>query len=88
MPLYARLIWITASPDEAAPALEAHRDHVRALAAAGRLRAGGTFPDGDGVLEIFEARDRLDAEAVARTSPLIESGLGSWVLREWVEWPP
>jgi uncharacterized protein YciI len=39
----------------------------------------------DGFLEIFEAKDRLEAEAIARSSPLVQEGLGTWMLREWVE---
>ena len=85
MPLYARTFLITGPEDEVADARREHRAHLRALAAAGRLRAAGAFVRGDGYLEIFEARDLLDAEATARSSPLVELGLGTWMLREWEE---
>ena len=42
-------------------------------------------PRGDGYLEIFEAKDLHEAEAIARSSPLVTLGLGTWMLREWEE---
>ena len=36
-------------------------------------------------IEIFEARDRREAEEIARSSPIVEDGLGSWMLRRWTE---
>ena len=59
-----------------------HRAHLRELHASGKLRLAGEFADGAGFLEILEAKDRLEAERLARASPLIEDGLGSWTLRE------
>ena len=85
MPLYVRTVRITAVPDDAAPWIPAHLDHLRQLRAAGRLKAAGGFTGDDGFLEIFEAADRLDAERTARSSPLIERGLCAWQLREWRE---
>jgi uncharacterized protein YciI len=85
MPLYARTLLITGPLDEVAAAAERHRAHLRDLQEAGKLRAAGEFKNGDGFLEIFEAADLLEAESIARSSPLIEEGLGSWMLREWVE---
>jgi hypothetical protein len=32
---------------------------------------------------VFEAVDRKEAEAIARSSPLVEEGLGAWMLRPW-----
>jgi hypothetical protein len=43
------------------------------------------FRHGDGFLDIFEAKDLLEAEGIARSSPLVEEGLATWMLREWSE---
>jgi uncharacterized protein YciI len=85
MPLYTRTILVTGPPDEVAAAAEQHKAHLRELGEAGKLRAAGEFKNGDGFLEIFEAADLLEAESIARSSPLVEEGLGSWMLREWIE---
>ncbi len=85
MPLYVRTLFLTGPPGDVEPLFEKHRDHLRQIKAQGRLRAAGAFRRGDGFLEIFEARDLLEAEAIARSSPLVEEGLGAWMLREWEE---
>ena len=45
-----------------------------------------TLPDvavmGDGFFEVFEAADLLEADRIARSDPLVEAGLGSWMIRE------
>jgi len=64
--------------------MDQHRAHLRDLHAQGRLRTAGEFPDGEGFLQIFEARDRMEAESIARSSPLVDAGLVAWMLREWV----
>ncbi len=85
MPLYARTLLVTGPPNEVQAAAEGHREHLRGLHSRGKLRMAGELADGDGFLEIFEAVDRLEAEEIARSSPLVEAGLGSWMLREWTE---
>ena len=85
MPLYVRTLLVTGPPDEVAPAAEGHRAHLRELAGRGRLRAAGEFTGGDGFLEIFEATDLLEAQSIAGSSPLVTSGLGTWMVREWTE---
>ena len=85
MPLFVRTILVTGPEAEVAPGRRAHERHLAELRAAGKLRAAGAFTRGDGYLEIFEANDLLAAEAVARSSPLVEEGLGTWMLREWSE---
>jgi uncharacterized protein YciI len=85
MPLYVRMLWITASPDGISSAMEQHREHLRELEARGRLRAAGAFTRDDGFLEIFAAKDLHEAEAIVHASPLVEGGLCSWQLREWIE---
>lgn len=88
MPFYVRTLLITGSPDEVAAAAEEHRAQIRELHGAGKIRAAGEFANGDGFLEIFDAADRLEAESIARSSPLIEAGWGTWMLREWIELDP
>jgi uncharacterized protein YciI len=87
MPYFVRTILVTGSEDEVDAARRDHHSHLTQLAAAGRIRAAGAFSRGDGYLEIFEAKDLYEAEAIARSSPLIELGLGTWMLREWDETP-
>jgi uncharacterized protein YciI len=85
MSLWVRTIVVTAVPGDAAPAIEGHREHLRALRREGRLRAAGAFRHDDGFLDIYEAKDLHEAEAIARSSPLVEDGLGAFTLREWRE---
>jgi uncharacterized protein YciI len=87
MPFFVRTILITGPEGEAEPARRGHEAQLAQLHAAGKIRAAGRFRRGDGYLEIFEARDLFDAESIARTSPLVERGLGTWMLREWEEIP-
>jgi uncharacterized protein YciI len=88
MPFYVRMLLVTGPPDEVEPAAAKHREHLRELRAAGKLHLAGELGDGDGFLEILRAEDRLEAEALSRSSPLVEEGLGSWMLREWTESEP
>ena len=85
MPLYVRTLLVTGPPDEVEAASRRHREHLRKLRSQGKVRAAGEFRNGDGFLEIFEAADLIEAETIARQSPLVEEGLGAWMLREWVE---
>ena len=87
MPLYVRTLLITGPEDEAAPARREHEALLAKLHAAGKIRAAGRLTRGDGYLEIFEADDLFEAESLARMSPLVERGLGTWMLREWEEIP-
>ena len=75
MPLYVRTLLITGPPGEAGPAAERHIAHLRELYRAGKLHLAGELGRGDGFLEILEVRDLLEAEEVARSSPLVELGL-------------
>jgi len=85
MPLWVRTVLVTALPSDADAAIGGHLEHLRALRRSGSLRAAGAFTRGDGFLDIFEAEDLHEAEAVARSSPLVERGLAAWTLREWIE---
>jgi uncharacterized protein YciI len=85
MPYYVRTILITGTEDDVGPVRSDHLAHLAELKAAGRIRAAGAFPRGDGYLEIFEAKDLYEAESIARSSPLVTQGLGTWMLREWEE---
>ncbi len=85
MPLYVRTLLVTGPADEVQAASEKHREHLRDLHARGKLRAAGEFKNGEGFLEIFDARDLMDAQSIAGASPLVSEGLGTWMLREWTE---
>ncbi|HEX4824392.1 MAG TPA: YciI family protein [Candidatus Polarisedimenticolaceae bacterium] len=87
MPYFVRTILVTGPEDEVAPARREHLEHLRSLADAGKLRAAGAFARGDGFLEILDANDLYEAESLARMSPLVERGLGTWMVREWNEIP-
>ena len=85
MPLYVRTLLATGPPDEVETASEKHREHLRELHARGKWRVAGEFKNGEGFLEIFEARDLMEAQSIAGMSPLVSEGLGTWMLREWTE---
>ncbi|HZN54167.1 MAG TPA: YciI family protein [Candidatus Polarisedimenticolaceae bacterium] len=85
MPHFVRTILVTGPEDEVALARAEHVRHVASLRAQGKIRAAGAFTRGDGFLEIYDAKDLYEAEAIARSSPLVEQGLGTWMLREWEE---
>lgn len=88
MPTFVRTILVTGPEQDAAPARRDHLAHVARLAAEGKIRAAGAFSRGEGYLEIFDANDLYEAEAIARSSPIVELGLGTWMLREWEEIGP
>jgi uncharacterized protein YciI len=88
MPLYVRTLLVTGPPDEVEVASRAHREQMLDLRARGRLRAAGEFTNGDGFLDIFEAEDLLEAQAIGGSSPLVSEGLGAWMIREWKELLP
>lgn len=88
MPLYVRTLLVTGPADEVEALAALHREHLAGLKREGRLHAAGELGGGGGYLEIFEAVDRLEAERIARASPLVERGLGSWMLREWTPFEP
>ena len=85
MPLYVRTLLVTGPPDEVAAAADGHREHLRSLHTAGRLRVAGELNTGEGFLEIFEAGDLHEAQSIASASPLVADGLGTWMIREWSE---
>ena len=85
MPLWVRTVLVTGPVEEVRVASEAHIEHLRSLQARGKLRAAGRLGSDDGFLEIFEAKDRKEAEEIARSSPLVEDGLGAWMIRPWDE---
>ena len=85
MPLYVRTLLVTGPPDEVEVAARGHREHVRELHARGKLRTAGEFANADGFLEIFEAADLHEAQAISGASPLVFDGLGTYLVREWTE---
>lgn len=85
MPLFLRLLMVCGPPDQVEAAAQGHADQVERLRGAGRVRVAGEFGNGDGYCEILEVEDRLEAERLTRASPLVERGLVSWLLREWIE---
>lgn len=88
MPLYVRTILVSGPPDEVDEARSRHLEHLRELKDEGRLRIAGELAEGEGFVEIYEAADRLEGERVGRSSPLLEEGLGSFMIREWRELLP
>jgi uncharacterized protein YciI len=83
MALWVRTMLMTGPRDEVETAAQRHRDHVRDLRDRGKLKVAGELGEREGFLEVFEAVDRKEAEAIARSSPLVEEGLGAWMLRPW-----
>jgi uncharacterized protein YciI len=88
MPLYVRTLLVTAAPEEVDAAWAGHRRHLAELRARGQLRVAGEFASREGCFDLFVAEDLWEAESIARASPLVENGLGSWMLREWVQIEP
>ena len=82
MPLFVRILLVTGPPDEVEAAAGKHLEQVAELNSRGKLRHAAAFKGGQGFLELFEAADLHEAEAITRASPLIEQGLGSWLLQE------
>lgn len=85
MPAYVRLLMVSGPPDEVADAANGHREQLDRLRASGQMRLAGAFANGDGFVEIIDVEDRHEAERLTRESPLVERGLVSYILREWVE---
>ena len=85
MPAYLRLLLVCGPPDQVREAEAGHRQQLDTLRERGQLRLAGRFADGDGYCEILDVEDRHEAERWMRSSPLVEGGLVSCMLREWVE---
>lgn len=83
MTYWARTILITASGEGLEAAIEGHLGRLRDLRARNRLLFAGRLSQGDGFLEVYEAADRVEAEAVGRDTPLVEDGLATWMIRQW-----
>ena len=83
MALWVRTLLVTGPPDEVTVAAERHRDHLRDLRDRGSLKIAGEMGETEGFLEVYEAADRKEAEEIARSSPLVEDGLGAWMIRPW-----
>ncbi len=79
------------------PFLEAHRAWVEQQRAAGRRIRSGFLVDeqqrpGGGGLLIFEAETYAEALVWVRQDPMIQAGLVSWTLQQWIpvsgdDWP-
>lgn len=78
------------------PVLEAHRLWVQQECSAGRRIWSGFLVDaerrpGGGGLLLFEAASYAEAAAWIQNDPMIQEGLVSWQLQEWIpvsgDWP-
>ncbi len=85
MALWVRTILTTGPRDELTEAVAGHRAHIEELRAGGQLRFAGELAGDEGYVDVFEAADRHQAEAISNGSPLVELGLGAWMLREVTE---
>jgi uncharacterized protein YciI len=83
MALWVRTLLVTGPVEEVDAAWPDHLARLRELSAEGRLRVVGEIDEREGLIEVFEAVDRLAAEAYARTGALVERGLAAWTLRRW-----
>ena len=94
MPWYAKHETFTPSAaalpiEQRRPHLEAHRRWVDQQAEQGRSIRSGFLVDssrrpGGGGLLIFEADCYADALSLVKQDPMIEAGLVSWSLQEWI----
>jgi len=82
MPLYLCTLLVTGPPDEVERATPLHREHLAELRRRGKLRLAGELAKGEGFVEVYDVEDLHEADATARSSPLVERGLGAWLLRE------
>ena len=75
--------------DQRRPHLEAHRAWVEQQGAAGRRIRSGFLVDeqqrpGGGGLLIFEAASYAEALVWVQQDPMIQAGLVSWTLQQWI----
>ena len=78
------------SIDQRRPHLEAHRRWVMAQSKSGRRIHSGYLVDGEGRpggggLLIFEARSYEEAFSWVQADPMIQAGLVTWTLQEWIQ---
>jgi len=71
------------------PHLEAHREWVAEMRAAGTVITSGYRVDnegrpGGGGLMFFQAADYAEAELLVRRDPLVVNGCVDWTLNEWI----
>ncbi len=68
------------------PHLPAHRVYIKQLEEQGQLLLSGPFADRTGGMVMIRADSWEEAEAIARNDPLVQSGVDSYELREWLIW--
>jgi len=85
MALYVVTLLVTTPPGEAGDAVRRHRERLARLRAEGRLRFAVELAGGEGFVEVLEVADLLEADEVARSSPLVEDGLCAWLIRACAE---
>jgi uncharacterized protein YciI len=82
VPLYLRILLLTGPRDRVEASVTGHLAQVSALRERGKLLGAGRLREGGGFVEVYEARDRREAEQIAAESPLVAAGLGAWILKE------
>ena len=67
--------------------LQGHLDHYRQLKAAGKLSAGGPFPDaaGGGMMITQPGLSAAEVQAFAAADPCVTSGLLTVEIRPWIQ---
>ncbi|MRD48507.1 hypothetical protein GHT07_14565 [Caenimonas koreensis DSM 17982] len=77
--------WVAGVPFREQPGLQAHVDHYRVQAAAGKSFGGGPFLDetSGGMMVFRVGVSREDVEAVASSDPTVMSGLLLFEVRPW-----
>ncbi|MEU8249398.1 YciI family protein [Nonomuraea sp. NPDC048916] len=62
----------------------AHREHLRALQAEGRLVTAGPWADDSGALHVYEVTDEAELRDILRTDPYTAvDGYEVVLLKEW-----
>lgn len=80
-PSWVRWVQVTVPTADAAEAIEGHRGQIAEWRREGRLVGSWAIRNGGGFVDVFHARDLLDATVRAEASPLIGEGLCAWTLR-------
>lgn len=66
------------------PFLPAHLEYLAALKQAGSLLLSGPFLNRTGGMVIVQAESLQAAEEIARNDPLVQNGVDSYELTEWL----
>ncbi len=84
MPAFAVMIEFTDDHELRQQTRPGHREYLRSLLEAGKIRLSGPFVDDSGALIVMEARDAAEVQAMLDADPYRKAGvIANARVKEW-----